>query len=489
MHSYAEILTHWKKIETLKGANQILEWDFECYMPTGSQPIRQAQTTLLKQIEHEWMNNPAFKEAVLSDKVQGNNDREKRNLKLWKKQIALSEAVDTHFVEKISKCASNCNMLWRKAREESDFKIVKDTFCELVDLNKEQIQRYKESPYFKEKYHTKSPYAVAYDLYESSHDVEDMEKLLRNLCLATKERLPALQDRVKKNPAPLDFKSDFVKKPFLEELMKSFGFDFNKGRLDASTHPFCGGTHGDVRVTTRKKIVDPLEDLYSALHEMGHALYEQGLPQEHVYEPSGQSCSMSVHESQSRFFENIIGRSMAFSHYLAPRVGLKAERTFDLLNPIKLSFVRVDADEVTYNLHVLLRFELERDLLNGTLKAKDLPEAWKAKFKEIFNLEIKKDSEGCLQDTHWYSGAFGYFPTYSLGNIFAAELFKDFSKDHKDWEEKIMRGDFAFVREYMSKKVYPHASTMDPPECMEKIIARKPCEKVLLEYFDNKFQL
>ncbi len=487
MQTYAEVLEHWKKIETLSSAQSILYWDMETYMPEGSTPARQAHLTLMSSLIHQWTNDPKFKEAVLSQKIIASTDIEKRNLELWTKSILVSSAVDEKFVAKFSKISTECNVKWRAAKKESNFQSIEPIFKELVSLCRENLEKIKNLPELKSRYADKSLYGVAFDQFEPGLEISDMEKLLTSLTRGTKDRLPEFLEKSKKNKKEIQINPQLINKEFCKDLMSKFAFDFTKGRLDESTHPFCGGTTGDVRLTTRLNPTDAVEDLFSTLHELGHALYEQGLPEKTAYEPAGKACSMGVHESQSRFLENFIGRSRAFTQYLSRKLNVNADALYSRLNPVKLDYIRVDSDEVTYNFHILLRFEIERDLMEGKLEVKDLPEKWNTRFQELTGLQITKDSLGCLQDTHWYSGSFGYFPSYSLGNMFGAELFVDFQKAHPEWSEKVSAGHFEFIRNFMAERVYPLAAHHDSPQTMQKIIGRKVSEQTLLHYFDKKF--
>lgn len=487
MQTYAELADHWKKIVVLQSTGDLLGWDTETMMPEGVAKYRGEQFALISQLVHSWTNQNEFKNAVLSKKITSTNEREKRNLELWERSILRSTAVDAAFIEKRTKASLNCNMTWRKAKKESDFALVRPALEKVIELEREYLHRVKEANGLKEKYKNFSIYEVAFDGFETSFPLKQMEKLLTNLCQQTQQKLPQILERTSKWKRDAKVSHEKLNKDFCKKLMETFGFDFKHGRLDESTHPFCGGSLRDVRLTTRIAEKDPLHDLSSALHEMGHALYEQGLPEEQCYEPAGLACSMGVHESQSRFFENFIGRSKSFAHWLAKEMGVDETSLYGALNPVKLDFIRVDADEVTYNLHIFLRLKLERELMENRLQVKDLPEKWNTLFKELTGLKIEKDSQGCLQDTHWYGGAFGYFPTYSLGNMFAAELFADFEKAHADWSERVARGDLSFVRNFMAKKVYPLASHNDSSVTMRAIIGRDVSEQALLDYFDKKF--
>jgi carboxypeptidase Taq len=487
MNNYLALENHWKKIEVLKATESLLSWDMETVMPEGSVYLRQEQLSLITQLCHQWTNDKAFKDAILGDKIKAENERQARNLEIWKKTIIKNAAVDDNFVKEKAMASVECNMKWRSAKANSNYSEVLDSFKRVLDFEREYRARQQKDTELSKLYPGFSAYELAFDQYERGFPLVEMEKLLKNLCDKTSKRLPEILEKAKGQKSDLKIDAKMINKDFCKNLMSSFGFNFKEGRLDESTHPFCGGAVSDVRITTRVGEHDPVGDLFSTLHELGHALYEQGLDIKTAFQPSGQSASMGVHESQSRFLENFIGRSRPFSKWLSKKLDVNSDKLYQSLNPVKLSYIRVDSDEVTYNFHVLLRFELERDLVNGKLEAKDLPKVWNEKLYALTKLNVEKDSQGCLQDTHWYSGSLGYFPTYSLGNMLAAEIHKDFVNENPDWAAKVENGDFAFIREFMAQKVYKHGSLYDSAQTMNKIIGRNVSEDALIGYFDTKF--
>jgi carboxypeptidase Taq len=241
-------------------------------------------------------------------------------------------------------------------------------------------------------------------------------------------------------------------------------------------------------MTTRYREDDATDAVWSTIHEAGHALYEQNLPQSLLGLPCGSAASMGVHESQSRFYENQIAKSMPFCQWIAPDFGVSPQELYAVLNRVQKSFIRVDADEVTYNLHVYLRFELEERLMEGKLAVKDLEEAWNEAFRGTFGMTPPSTLQGVLQDTHWYGGAFGYFPTYSLGNLLAAELFGLYQAQFPDWQDQVRQGSFVHIREFMNQNVHSLASLDDSPATMQKILGgRLPNPDTLVNYFRTKF--
>jgi len=279
-------------------------------------------------------------------------------------------------------------------------------------------------------------------------------------------------------------------------LAQEVGFDFEAGRLDRSAHPFTNGTFRDVRITTRYNERRLNTALFGTLHEAGHALYEQGLDPERYRMPAGQACSLGIHESQSRFWENVVGRSQGFWIRTLPRLkesfpgvldDVDAGTFFRAANVVNPSFIRVEADEVTYNLHIVLRFELESALLRGDLRPADLPAAWNGKMESHLGLRPPTDREGVLQDVHWSAGLIGYFPTYALGNLYAAQFAEAMEKDLGPLEERAAGGDFGSLREWLREKIHRHGRKDLAPELCRKVTGKALSAEPLMAYLERKF--
>ena len=276
-------------------------------------------------------------------------------------------------------------------------------------------------------------------------------------------------------------------------VARSIGYDFEAGRIDTVVHPFCSGSGGDVRITTRTDEADPFNCLYSTIHEVGHAMYEQGLTD--PLAPGAQHCSMGVHESQSRFWENQIGRSRPFANWLHPVMdkvlgdaGVDGpEALYRAANRVQTGYIRTEADEVHYNLHILLRFELERDLISGALEAEELEAEWNARFARDFGVEVDHAANGVLQDVHWSAGLFGYFPTYSLGNIYAACLDKAMRADMPDRDERVGQARVRPVLQWLRKRIHEKGRTLPAPKLIEKATGEAPSAAPLLDYLEAKF--
>jgi len=296
-------------------------------------------------------------------------------------------------------------------------------------------------------------------------------------------------------PEDMVFPADAQEK-FCNKVSRAMGFDFEAGRMDRSTHPFCAGLWpDDTRFTTRFDEKDPFSCLYAVMHESGHGVYEQGLPREHSFSPVGGAVSLGVHESQSRFWENQIGRTAAFWHVAMPWFKEQfpdcpdwTNETLDLVaNEVKPDFIRVEADEITYNLHIMIRYEIEKMIFNEGLKVEDIPETWNKMMKDWFGIEVPNDSLGCLQDIHWSMGAFGYFPTYTLGNLYAAQLLQTMSEELGDIDEIIKSGDWSSMLDWLREKIHQKGSVMTPAELIESATGSPPSPEPFLAYVESKY--
>ena len=401
--------------------------------------------------------------------------------------VAKTKALDKKLAEELSSVEVSAINSWKEARGKKDFKIAAPSLKKMMSLQIQKAQSYAASSELKSYFGDKNNYEILVDDYEPGLKATEVKNLLGRLVEGTKDRLPKLLGKASKEIIKIPM-SEAEQTKINRKIVADLGFDFKQGRLDKSVHPFSGGTPQDIRMTTRYFEHDLLEGLTGSIHETGHGLYDSSLPREHVLTPCGEACSMGTHESQSRFYENFIGRSRAFSNYLSKLIDKPSEDIFLSLNNVKQSFERVEADEVTYNLHIALRMELEEKMILEKLSIDDLPEAWNSLFKSYFDLTPPSDLEGCLQDTHWYGGAVGYFPTYSIGNLLAAEFFQDFKKEYPEWEKNVSNGEFTFIRRFMGEKLHKHAAFYNSPETISLALDGRPLgEQAFLNYLDEKY--
>lgn len=486
--SEAEILEHYRKTSTLQSILNLLHWDQETLMPSGSASLREDQLAILATLLHAQCTDMRYVESVM------NSESSSPHILRLKKDLAKDRALSADFVERMARASSECTRVWKQARAENNFSLVQAPLQRLVDLNRERIDLWREDSFLKNSLKDLSYYEVLLGEFDPGFRASTVRSLMKDLSTQLKARIPIILEKQKsktsdyKNAQAIRKMSIEKQRELLMGVLKDLGFDFNKGRIDESTHPFCGGSEDDVRMTTRYREEDFMDSLSGAIHECGHALYEQGLPRESLRTPCGRTDSFALHESQSRLYENLVGRSEEFCDYLALRSGLNSKDLYLLMNWVEPSFIRVDADEVTYNLHIALRMELEENLIEGSLKVQDLPEAWNSKFYELFSLKVEQDSQGCLQDIHWYSGAFGYFPSYSLGNLLSTAIFDEFLKQEPQWKDSVRKGNFSSLREFLKQKVHSQAAFEDTPTRIRKILdGRDLSVESFLAYVDRKY--
>ncbi|MDH5495149.1 MAG: carboxypeptidase M32, partial [Candidatus Bathyarchaeota archaeon] len=385
---------------------------------------------------------------------------------------------------------------WKKAKAAKDFAMFKPELEKLLKLRK------KAAEILMDVKATKTPYDALIDIFEHKMTAETIAKIFREL----REGLVSILKKCQSAPKQTDTSLLMQNVPFdvqrkiSNELVKFIDYDVESpkagGRIDETEHPFTTGYYDDVRITTHYYENNMASSLFSVLHEGGHAIYDQGLKPEWIYQPIGYGCSFGFHESQSRFVENIVGRSRKFWVYFFPKLKQLTGNTFSdvalddfvrAINQVKPSKIRVEADEVTYCLHVIIRFEIERELIAGKITVADLPEIWNRKYKEYLGVVIENDSEGVMQDIHWASGYFGYFPTYALGNIFSGQILVAMEKAIPNWKDQIAKGNFQNVKKWLTENVHHYGNLYDPAVLIKKITGEQINVKPYLEYLNKKY--
>jgi carboxypeptidase Taq len=459
--AYEALEKRFRRLSLVRDAASMLQWDMAAMMPKGGADVRGDQLAILKVIIHEQMTDPAMADllAAANEAAPQLDEWRRANLREMRRAWVHASAVPADLVEALSKAVSDCEMLWRDARAANDFKGLLPSMRRVLDLTREVAQ-------VKAQHLKVSPYDALLDEYEPGGSSAEIDRVFDDLAAF----LPGFIDQVlakqAREPAPLPVPGPFPaekQKELALMLMKQLGFDFDHGRLDTSHHPFCGGVPDDVRLTTRWDENDFLSGLMGVLHETGHALYERGLPKAWRHQPVGEARGMSVHESQSLLVEMQACRSWEFIDYLAPL----AARTFGGSGPawsaenfrriygkVERSLIRVDADEVTYPAHVILRYRLEKAMIAGDLDLADLPGAWNEAMRQLVGIVPPDDRDGCLQDIHWPGGAWGYFPTYTLGAMTAAQLFDAATRADPSIRPAIGRGDFAPLMTWLRANVH-----------------------------------
>ncbi len=415
-----------RKIADVKYAAAVLEWDQETYLPPKGAEYRGRQLATLSEIAHEW-----FTTASLGDLLQELHQRgdlpedQRRNAELSLEDYNKQKKFSPAFVRRLSETSSRCFHSWLQARAANSFSLFENDLGQMVGLKKEEAELAG---------YEQHPYNALLDNFEKGCTIALLDKVFD----AVRDPLKDLLDRIATRPTVDDsfLRGDYPRQPqwdFGMGLIRQLGFDFDAGRQDLSEHPFTTSFNArDVRITTRIDDKDFSHMTWSCIHETGHALYEQGLPVEYYGLPLGEYASLSIHESQSRLWENNVGRSLAWWQTIYPRLqstfpqplkGITVQDFYKGINKVAPSLIRTEADEVSYHFHVMIRYQLEKSLLDGSLAVADIPAWWKEKYAAWLGVTVPDDKRGCLQDVHWSHGSFGYFPTYSLGSFYAAQFF------------------------------------------------------------------
>ena len=483
MTPYEELIAHTRRTTALGQAAGLLSWDQETMMPPGGDEARAEQVGALSATMHARTVDPRVGEWLERAKPEG--ERERANLRRIRRDFERASRLPERLVEEIARTTAKGQGVWAKARAADDFAAFRPTLERIVELRQEEASILLEE---------------GADLYDALLD--DYEPGMRTAQVvamfdALRPALVSLRERIAASgvePPRLSGTFERERQMRVARLIcDAFGYDWNRGRLDLSTHPFSMGMgRSDVRITTRVVEDDPFNCLHSTAHELGHALYEQGLP-DYALEPAAHYVSMGVHESQSRLWENQIGRSRAFCDWLHGRMDFPAydladaEALYRCVNRVETGYIRTEADEVHYNLHVMLRFGLERRLIDGTLAVADLEAAWNERFEADFGLQVDKASNGVLQDVHWSIGVFGYFPTYTLGNVYSAELHAAMLRDLPDVDAMARAGELGPVLDWMRTRIHARGSHLPPVELMKEAVGHEPTPEPLIAYLEAKF--
>jgi carboxypeptidase Taq len=478
MTPYQELSQRFRRLGLLGDALAVLNWDTAAMMPDGGAAARAEQSAALSVQIHELATAPRVAELLASASDAGGlDDWQRANLAEMRRLHVHATAVPVDLVERLSKASSACEMAWRTARPANDFAGLLPKLRLVLDLTREQAAA-------KAAALGCAPYDALLDQYEPGGRAAAIDALFGEL----EGFLPALTQRVlerqRRQPAPLPLDGPFdieAQRALGLKLMAALGFEFDHGRLDVSHHPFCGGTPDDVRITTRFDAADFTSALMGVLHETGHALYERGLPAAWRHQPIGNARGMSLHESQSLLIEMQACRSHAFAAFAAPLARAAFGRDGPAWQPDNLhrlatrvapGLIRVDADEVTYPAHVILRYRLERALLAGDLDLAELPGAWRDGMQALLGIAPPDDVDGCLQDIHWPSGAWGYFPTYTLGALTAAQLFAAAQAQLPGLMDDLARGDFTRLLGWLRQNVHAKGSRYSPDELLVQATGR-----------------
>ncbi len=481
------LLSRMQELRDLSGVIGLATWDQETYLPRKAEGGRAAQLGTLQGLYHERLCDPRLGDWLADAKPT--TPDELAMVRVLGKERERAVKIPPALVKALAEAQSLALSAWREARDEKDFSGFQPHVQKLLELRREQADAWG---------HDGERYDALLENYEPGMRVKRLSPVLTDL----RQKLVPLVQAIDSKPPP---KNIFVGKVFDSEaqwkftlhLLEKMGFDLEAGRQDRSTHPFTGGTGiSDVRLTTRVFSELPLSSVFSTIHEGGHGIYEQGFAPEHARTTLAQTPSMGLHESQSRLWENIVGRSRPFWNHFFPeyqalfRAQLGDVGLDDFLrevNRVERSFIRVEADEVTYNLHIVLRYELELELIRGNLQAADLEAAWNAKTRDLLGLEVTSVNQGVLQDIHWAYGEFGYFPTYALGNLYSASLWKAMNRDIRGLEGSIADGELAPVKNWLREKVHREGYRTDAESLVTRVTGAGLTDDDFISYLKVKY--
>ncbi len=492
--AYASLCDHTRETALLRDIQSALFWDERTYMPPAGGDYRAEQLAYLSGEIHRRQTDPRQGEwlAELADSPLAADPASDAGCVIHqlRRDYDKKTKLPQQLVEEITRTGSLAHNVWVEARKANDFAKFQPLLAKMVDLKRQEAEAIG---------YDDQPYDALVDDYEPGAKTAEVAKVLGGL----REALVPLVQAIADSPHRPDV--SILQRSYPVEAQRTFGqagaaaigFHFEAGRLDVTAHPFCCGVGPrDVRLTTRYDEHAFGDAFFSILHEAGHGIYDQGLPAEHHGLPTGEAVSLGIHESQSRMWENQVGRSRTFWEHCYPQAqeafpaaldGVPLDDFYRAINDVRPSLIRVDADEVTYNLHVLVRFEIETALFDKTLEVAELPEAWNAKYREYLGVESPTDSDGVLQDVHWSEGLFGYFPTYALGNLYAAQFFEQAKRDIPDLEAGFAKGEFTELREWLRQHVHSQGRRHTPADLVERVTGEPLSHQCLLDQLTRKF--
>ncbi len=483
MTAYDELMAHVRQTEALAQISGRLGWDQQTVMPRGANAQRSEEMAALEDVLHARRTDPRLGEWL--DKADARDPVAAANLRELRRDYARNTKVPARLAAELARITPLSQTAWEEARLAGDVAAFLPWLKQMIALRREEGQAIAAGG---------DPYDALMADYEPETDSDTVAATFARM----RPRLVALREAILGADTPPALAGHFPQEGQLRlarRLAEHFGYDFTRGRIDLAVHPFSSGSGEDVRITTRVLVEEPFNCLYSTIHEVGHATYEQGVEAAHLLTPIGRGASMGVHESQSRIYENQIGRSHAFCHWLHGAMEQEfgalslpdPDAFYAAVNRVDKGYIRTEADEVQYNLHIMLRFDLERALIRGQLDADTLEEAWNTRFAQDFGYPVDKPANGVLQDVHWSVGLFGYFPTYALGNVYAGCLYQSLAADLPDLDQQLQRGDTSAATAWLRARLQRFGALRGPRDTIAHACGFMPDEAPLLDYLETKF--
>ena len=492
---YESLIAEIKQIGLLGSCASVLGWDEQTYMPKGGAKHRGDQLALLAGMVHErgtakqigdWLS-----EVEGSDVVSDPISVEAVNVREIRRGYDLAVKLPKSLVEEMARVTTMAQQVWVEAREKSDYALFQPHLEKILELKHQEAAALGTGA---------TAYDALLDEYEPGETSENLTRVFSALRSELVELVGAIAESGKQ-PSEDILAGEYSveqQEAFGKAAASQIGFDFDNGRLDVTAHPFCSGIGpGDTRLTTRYDTHLFAQAFFGTLHESGHGIYDQGLDGAHYGTPMGDAVSLGIHESQSRMWENFVGRSRAFWTHFFPKVqtafpdalgGVAEDDFYAAINTVSPSFIRVEADEATYNLHIMLRFEMEQALLDGGLQAADVPGAWNETFEKFLGLTPPDDAHGCLQDIHWSGGGIGYFPTYALGNLYAAQFFEQAREDVGDLDAQFAEGNFEPLKNWLTEKIYLQGQRYRANDLVEEVTGKPLSHEPLMRHLKAKYE-
>ncbi len=498
---YETLLTRVKELTILQSATAIVQWDMETKMPPRGLNLRSQQLALLELMGHKMITDPQtgklLEDIEKAPEFNGLTSPHKRNVHLVRRAFDEATKLPEDLVFETAKQQTIGVGVWKKAKAAKDYNMFKPELNKMIEL------RQRAADILMKVKGVKTPYDALIDGFEPNMTTEMITAVFDEMRVGLIGILKKVNNSgVKPDTSILSRLVPIeTQRRISEAALEFIGYDTKSanagGRLDETEHPFSTGYYDDVRITTHYHEDRWVSSLYSVLHEGGHALYEQNCPREYMYQPIGSAASFGIHESQSRFVENMVGKSPEFLAYMLPRLkkiignplrGVKLRDFILAVNEVIPSKIRIEADEVTYGLHIIIRFEMERDIFSGKLTVDDLPQVWNEKYNKYLGLEIENDSEGVMQDTHWANGLQGYFPSYALGNIYGGMFLNKLKKDIPEWRKELKKGNIKPAMTWMKENIQSKGALYDPADLIKDIMGTKLTVKPFINYLEKKYE-
>jgi carboxypeptidase Taq len=496
--NYEKLHAFSKNISLMNAIHSLLDWDQETYMPKDAIHLRSEQIEIMASLVHKQRTSKAFVKLLSSlidlktGEVTDSNlsSPQIAALREWRKDYLRSSKLPNAFVKQFAKTTSAACHVWQTAKEHNDFKAFAPYLEKVVSLSRKKADILG---------YTEHPYDALLDLYEPGMKTSFLIPLFSKLKLS----LTTLLKEISVCPA---FPADFLYRhcprhkqlEIAHKILHKMGFHASTSRLDTSSHPFCTGMQPkDTRMTTKVHPENILFNIGAVMHEGGHGLYNMNLPVEHYGSPLGEQISLGIDESQSRLWETLIGQSLPFWQSFFPTLqaelpeqfaNVQLEEFYAAMNQVKPSLIRIDSDEVSYNLHIIVRFEIEKGLIEGTVKVKEIPELWNSKMREYLGISPEFDGQGCLQDIHWSLGFIGYFPTYTLGNLYSVQFFEAFEKAHPNWKEHVAKGSLDFLRDWLKENIHRHGRQFTSDELCQRVTGKPLSQDPYVNYLTSKYR-